>query len=101
MPREKKRPALVLSPESRNRYASDVIVVPISSKRRGGPWHVPLKKGEAGIPRASEIRCEQIQTISQDLLAAEPLGKSLDGSQMKRVEYAVMRAIGIPIFDNF
>ena len=40
---DKRRPVLILSPESRNERASDLIVVPCSSVLRGGPWHVRLR----------------------------------------------------------
>jgi hypothetical protein len=45
LPGDKRRPVLVLSPEARNARANDVIVAPLSSTLREGPWHVRLRKG--------------------------------------------------------
>lgn len=50
---DKRRPVLVLSPDYRNEHASDVIVVPSSTRLRPAPTHVPLRKGEGGLPEAS------------------------------------------------
>ena len=49
---DKRRPALVVSPDYRNERASDVIVVPATSRLRSSPTRVLLLKGEAGLPRA-------------------------------------------------
>src|SRR5690606_17264990 len=96
-PRGKKRPALVVSPDIRNRLASDVIVVPISSVLRDAPTHVRLRANEAGLPRASVVKCEQITTLRRERLSAKPIGGSLSGDRMIQVERAILRAIGVPI----
>jgi mRNA-degrading endonuclease toxin of MazEF toxin-antitoxin module len=97
---DKRRPVLVLSPDIRNSRASDIIIVPISSVLRQGPWHVRLNKGECGVRTVSIIKCEQITTLSKDSLGNVPLGDNLSFSKMKLVERAVLRAIGIPIMDS-
>jgi mRNA-degrading endonuclease toxin of MazEF toxin-antitoxin module len=55
-PGEKRRPVLLLSPEARNDRARDVIVVPLTSVLREGPWHVRLRTGEAGIAQADVVQ---------------------------------------------
>jgi hypothetical protein len=60
LPGDKRRPVLVVSPEARNALASDVLVVPVSSELRHGPWHVRLDRGEGGAPAAigPEVRAD-------------------------------------------
>ncbi len=96
-PGDKRRPVLLLSPAARNEHAHDVIVVPLSSVLREGPWHIRLRKGEAGVARPSIIKCEQIATLRKEILSTQPLGNVLSGAKMRRVERAVLRAIGVPV----
>jgi mRNA-degrading endonuclease toxin of MazEF toxin-antitoxin module len=92
---DKRRPVLIVSPESRNEHASDLIVVPCSSVLRGGPWHVRLSKGEGGLERSSVLLCEQITTLVKKRLDPEPLGGPLAVDRMAEVERAVRLAIGM------
>lgn len=92
---DKRRPVLILSPESRNDHASDLIVVPCSSVLRRGPWHVQLSRGEGGLARPSVLLCEQVTTLVKRRLHPEPLGGPLAAHRMAEVERAVLRAIGI------
>jgi mRNA-degrading endonuclease toxin of MazEF toxin-antitoxin module len=92
---DKRRPVLILSPESRNERASDLIVVPCSTVLRGGPWHVRLGRGEGGLTRPSVLLCEQITTMVKRRLDPEPLGPALTAVRMAEVERAVLLAIGI------
>ena len=97
-PGRKRRPALVVSPDSRNRLASDVIVVPISSVLRPAPTHVRLRVGGGGLVRASVAKCEQVTTLQRPRLLPRPLGGSLSAVRMIEVEKAILRAIGVPVF---
>jgi mRNA-degrading endonuclease toxin of MazEF toxin-antitoxin module len=97
MPGEKRRPVLILSPDERNRLASDVIVIPLSTVLRGGPWHVRLRRGEGGVGQPSTLKCEQITTLRKAALLDQPLGNPLSPRRMAQVERAVLRAIGVPI----
>jgi mRNA-degrading endonuclease toxin of MazEF toxin-antitoxin module len=97
LPGDKRRPVLLVSPDARNAAASDVIVVPLSSVLREGPWHVPLRRHEGGLPRASIAKCEQITTIDRELVGDAPLGASLVPARMQEVELAILRAIGVPV----
>ncbi len=96
-PEGKKRPALVVSSDVRNRLATDVIVVPISSVLREAPTHVRLRAREAGLPKSSMAKCEQITTLRRDRLSTKSLGGTLSASRMVQVEKAVLRAIGVPV----
>jgi mRNA interferase MazF len=95
--KQKKRPALVVSVEARNRLASDVLVVPASTILRPSPTHVRLKKGQGGIPRDSVLKCEQITTLPKELLSERALGGPLSDAVMGEVERCVIRSIGIPV----
>jgi len=97
LPGDKKRPVLVLSPAARNERAGDVIIAPLSTVLRDGPWHVRLRKGEAGVTQPSVIKCEQITTLRKEIISSVPLGNALSGARMRSVEMAVLRAIGVPV----
>ncbi|MGH7856266.1 MAG: type II toxin-antitoxin system PemK/MazF family toxin [Candidatus Binatia bacterium] len=96
-PGGKRRPALVVSPDIRNRLASDVIVVPLSTVLREAPTHVRLRPAEGGVRRASVAKCEQITTLRRDRLSPSPIGGSLSRARMTEIEKAVLRAIGVAV----
>ena len=91
---DKRRPAIIISPDIRNRHASDVIVVPCSSSTRPMPWHVRLERGEAGLPAASFAKCEQVMTISKEWIEAKPMGE-LSALRLREVERALVSALGM------
>ena len=92
---DKRRPALVVSPNYRNEHASDVIVVPCSTHVRLAPTHVLLRHGDGGVGATSVLKCEQIATLHRDDVGRTPLGSGLAERQMRDVERAILRAIGI------
>lgn len=96
-PGRKGRPAVVVSPDVRNRLASDVIVVPVSSVLREAPTHVRLRAREGGLPRSSVVKCEQITTLARDRLEPRPLGGPLSAARLVEIEKAILRAIGVPV----
>jgi mRNA-degrading endonuclease toxin of MazEF toxin-antitoxin module len=96
-PGGKRRPALVVSPDVRNRLANDVIVVPISSALREAPTHVRLRAHEGGLHRASVVKCEQITTLGRNRLLPRPLGGALSSARMVEIEKAILRSIGVPV----
>lgn len=96
-PGEKRRPALVVSVDARNRLAEDVLVIPASTTLRVAPTHVRLRKGTGGIPVDSVLKCEQITTLPKHLLSESALGGPLSGVLLVEVERGVLRSIGVPI----
>ena len=96
-PGRKRRPALVISIDVRNQLAGDVLVIPCSTTDRPAPTHVRLRKGAGGLNRRCVLKCEQITTLPKDYLAAAALGGPLDGKLLAQVEFAVLRAIGVPV----
>lgn len=96
-PGRKRRPALVVSVNARNRLASDVLVIPASTTLRTAPTHVRLRKGTGGARADSVLKCEQITTLPKELLSDSALGGPLPGALLEEVERGVLRAIGVPV----
>jgi mRNA-degrading endonuclease toxin of MazEF toxin-antitoxin module len=93
---DKRRPALVLSPDYRNDHAGDVIVIPCSTRLRPAPTHVLLRRGQGGLRESTVLKCEQITTLPKsDVHSA--LGSPLPPAVVRAVERAVLRAIGVPV----
>ncbi|OGK87592.1 MAG: PemK family transcriptional regulator [Candidatus Rokubacteria bacterium GWC2_70_16] len=66
-----RRPALVVQHDRFNRSAlSTTVVAAVTSNLRLGamPGNVPLRRGEAGLPRASVVNVSQIRTIDRTRL---------------------------------
>jgi len=91
----KRRPALVVSLNVRNRLANDVIVVPLSTTLRPAPTHVELPAGEGGLHATSMVKCEQITTLDKSFLVRGPFAGTISPPLMQEIEYAIQRAIGI------
>ncbi len=65
-----RRPALIVSVDLFNQGPAELIVVlPVSSKEKGIPFHVPIEAPEGGISKRSFIKCEDIRSISKDRLS--------------------------------
>lgn len=61
-----RRPVLVLSEDLFNRGPAElVIVLPITSRLRGIPSHVPLTPPEGGLKVQSAVLCEAVRSISK------------------------------------
>lgn len=93
---DKRRPALVLSPDYRNQYAGDVIVIPCSTRLRPAPTHVRLERGQGGLAESAVLKCEQITTLARADIH-QSLGRPLSPAVLRAVERAVLRAIGVPV----
>jgi mRNA interferase MazF len=60
-----KRPCLVISVNMFNQGASELIVVlPITSKEKGIPFHVEINPPDGGLTLRSFIKCEDVRSIS-------------------------------------
>jgi len=60
------RPALVLSVDKFNHGPADmVIVLPITSKDKRQPIHVPVSPPEGGLSLPSFIKCDDIRSVSK------------------------------------
>jgi mRNA-degrading endonuclease toxin of MazEF toxin-antitoxin module len=94
---DKLRPVLLISPDVRNDLASDVLVVPCSTRLSTAPTHVGLRRGEGGVSEASVLKCEQITTLYRGDVRRQALGGALSPKRLLEVERAILRAIGIPV----
>ena len=64
-----KRPCLVISVDLFNQGASGLVVVlPVTSKDKGIPFHVTVKPPEGGVKIQSFIKCEDVRSISVERL---------------------------------
>lgn len=63
------RPAVIVSVDPYNRGpAGLVVVIPISSKKKGIPLHVEILPPDGGLNIVSFAMCDQIRTIAKDRL---------------------------------
>lgn len=90
---DKDRPALVISSDALNRYASDVCVVPITSvEHRRFSLRVPIRPGEGGLDCASWAKCDQITTLEKSLVRYPPLGRLTD-ARLSQIEAGIKTAL--------
>lgn len=94
---EKRRPVVVISPDVRNRGASDVLILPCSTVLTDAPTHVRLRKGEGGLSEISVVKCEQISNVVKAVVDELPLGGMLDARRLRTLETGILRAIGIAV----
>ncbi len=67
-----RRPVLVVSVDLFNAGPADlVIVLPLTSTRRGIPLHVEVRKGEGGTRNESVVMCEAIRSVAKQRLISK------------------------------
>jgi mRNA interferase MazF len=89
-----RRPALVLSVDQFNHGPAElVVVIPITSKAKGIPFHVPVNPPEGGLNQLSFIKCEDVRSISKERLI-QRLGVVTDQT-MDEVEDRVRILLGL------
>jgi mRNA interferase MazF len=60
------RPALVMSVDAFNHGPADLVVVlPVTSRANGIPFHVAVAPPEGGIRQPSFIKCEDVRSVSR------------------------------------
>jgi mRNA interferase MazF len=63
------RPVLILSITAFNQSPAGLaVILPITTKIRGIPWHVPVSPPEGGLTRPSAILCEALRSVSRQRL---------------------------------
>jgi mRNA interferase MazF len=88
------RPALVLSVDAFNHGPADlVVVIPITSKAKGIPFHVAIGPPEGGLKQESFIKCEDVRSISKERLLNR-LGM-VSNQMMEEVEDRVRILLGL------
>lgn len=64
------RPCLVISVDLFNHGPAELVVVlPVTTKKKGIPLHVELIPPEGGLARPSFVKCEDVRSISRGRLA--------------------------------
>ncbi len=64
-----RRPALIVSTNGFNKSPADLVVlVPITSKDKGIPWHIAIAPPEGGVKTKSFIMCEAVRSVSKERL---------------------------------
>jgi mRNA interferase MazF len=70
-----RRPAVVVSSPFFAAFPTAMaIVVPLTSRDRSLPHHVPVTSKESGLRRASWARTDDLRAISEHRLTGKPLG---------------------------
>jgi mRNA interferase MazF len=65
-----RRPALVVSVDPLNHGPAElVIVLPVTTKSKGVPFHVSVAPPEGGLRMASYVKCEDVRSVSKQRLA--------------------------------
>ncbi len=89
-----RRPALILSVDQFNHGPAElVIVIPITSKAKGIPFHVSVNPPEGGLSQLSFIKCEDLRSISKERLI-QRLGVVIDQT-MDEVEDRLRILLGL------
>jgi mRNA interferase MazF len=90
------RPAVVVASELHCRFPIEMtIVVPLTTRDRGLPHHVPIGTAGAGLRERSWARTEDITTISTTRFASNrPLGR-LPDAEAANVRHWLRRMISL------
>lgn len=88
------RTAIVISADARNRYASDVMVVPTTSKTFLLDTYVVIPAKEGGLPHQSVAKCDQVTTVEKTLLVSGPLGGKINESLIWKIHRGIRIALG-------
>lgn len=91
----KTRPALIVSPDARNQYATSLLAVPVTTNLRPAPTHVPLPAGQGGLSHDSMARCENVSYLHKSRLARGPLAGPISPPLMADVERCLLRSLGL------
>ncbi len=66
-----KRPALVISVDLFNCGPAELVVIlPITTKNKGIPFHVEITPPEGGLNEKSLIKCEDIRSVAKERLSS-------------------------------
>jgi len=89
-----RRPALVVSVDTFNHGpAGLVVIIPITTKAKGIPFHVAVRPPEGGLDHTSFIKCEDIRSIAKERLVKQ-FGK-IDETTLAKVEDRLRILLGL------
>lgn len=64
------RPGLVVSVDTFNHGpAGLIVIIPITTKEKGIPFHVTINPPEGGVSKKSFVKCEDIRSVSTERLS--------------------------------
>lgn len=90
------RPCLVISENTRNQHAPNLLVIPIFTSAPGGPTRVHIQAGQGGVRHDSVLMCDQLITVLRGDLVRGPLGPSVPVSILEAAVTAIRVAVGDP-----
>lgn len=89
------RPALIISDNRFNRSRAGLtMVVPMSTRARGIPSHVPVNPPDGGVRAPSFLKCEDLRSVSIERLVEGPWG-ILSHSVVAAVEERLRFLLGL------
>ena len=88
---DKRRPVVILTRDSILEYLGEVTVAPVTTTVRGIPSEVLIGEPD-GLPRASAINLDHLQTVSRGRL--EGLIATLSSGKLREVRTALLFALG-------
>lgn len=91
----KTRPALIISNNTGNQYATRVIIAPISSRgiSKVYPFEVLVQAGEGGLSQRCKVLLDQIRTVDKARLG-QNIG-TLTTKHMKQVNHAIRLSLAV------
>jgi len=92
----KKRPAVVVSINTRNQFSSTVLIVPFTSDLTGGetPTRILVSAGEGGLEASSLATCDNILAVRKTYLKHGPYGE-ISPESLQRIQRGIQVAIGV------
>lgn len=89
-----RRPAVVVSDDRLNRSRAElVIVIPITTTRRGLPSHIEIEPGASGLAETSYAKGEDVKSVSTQRLIRR-LG-ALPADRLNRAEQVLRLLLGL------
>jgi mRNA interferase MazF len=90
-----RRPGVVVSADAFNRLKEDLVfVVPITTRKRGKPYHVEIETGTSGLGKACWAQVEDLRSVSHARLR-EHVGDVDDGT-LAEIGEIIRMLMGLP-----
>src|SRR5438067_10927170 len=91
----KRRPALIISTNSRNQFSNSVLVIPITSNLKPSQTHGLLPAGQGGLKHASMARCENIGYLQKGFVHRGGFSGEVAAGLLREVETSILLALEI------
>ena len=89
-----RRPCLVISVDIFNQGPADLVVVlPITTKAKGIPFHVAVDPPEGGLTMRSFIKCEDVRSVATQRLSRST--GAVSSQTMAAVEIRLRNLLGL------